>query len=373
MTGADVAVVGAGVIGLSVARELRRRGLEPVVLDRAGIGAGASAVQPGGVRQQWGTRIACRLAQEGAAFYRRVDELLEAPVDVRFHACGYLFLAHSDAALARLRADVAVQNEVGVPSRIVTPQEAAELVPGLQVETVVGAAWCAEDGYVDRPQSVVEALACGLRVEIAEVTALRWDENGWELALAGGDAVRARAVVVAAGCDTVKLLRALGVELPIEPEERYLFLSQPIRERLVEPLVISRERRFAAKQLASGRVLASTLDAAGDAEDGAPRWRAAIRACIRDLLPILEYVEFPICVRGVYDVTPDRQPAVGTVPNHAGLWVAAGFSGHGFMIAPAVGRILAEAIAGQGEDEALGILDPARFAEGRLIPERQVI
>jgi len=373
VTTAEVVVIGAGVIGLSVARQLRERGLAPLVLERAGIGAGASGVQPGGVRQQWGTRVNCLLARESAAFYRRAEELLQSPVELGFRACGYLFLAHSDAALAGLRASVAVQNEAGVPSRVVTPEEAAEIVPGLRVESIVGGAWCDEDGYFDRPQSVVEAFARGLRVEIAEVTGLRPDGAGWALRLRDGGLVRAGTVVVAAACETVALVAPLGVDLPIEPEDRHLFLSEPIRERLLEPLVISPERRFAAKQLGSGRVLASALDATGDAEEKASRWRASVRARIRELLPILEYVEFPICVGGVYDVTPDRQPAVGTVPGRDGLWVAAGFSGHGFMLAPAVGRILADAIAGRGEDEALRILAPARFAEGRLVPEPQVV
>ncbi len=373
MIEAEVAVVGAGVIGLFVARELRERGLEPVVFDRAGIGAGASGVQPGGVRQQWSTRLGCLLAREGLAFYRRADELLQAPVRIGFRACGYLFLAHSQETLARLAANVALQNEVGVPSRLVTPEEAVELVPGLCAETVVGAAWCAEDGYVDRPQSVVEALARGVQVELGEVVSLRTHGCRWLLDLRHGATARAGTVVVAAGCDSVALLAPLGVELPIVAEERSLFLSRPIRERLLEPLVVSAERRFAAKQLADGRVLASALDAGGEGEAATPYWRAVVRARIRELLPILEFVEFPLCAGGVYDVTPDRQPILGRVPHRPGLWVAAGFSGHGFMIAPAVARILADAVVGRDEDDALAALSPGRFAEGRLLSEWQVV
>ena len=123
------------------------------------------------------------------------------------------------------------------------------------------------------------------------------------------------------------------------------------------------------KQLGNGRVLASDLSLDGDAASR----RAAVRRSIRELLPVLEYVEFTLAIDGVYDVTPDRQAILGRVPGHDRLWIAAGFSGHGFMIAPAVGRILAEAIAGDKPDEALGILDLGRFAEGRLVPEPQVI
>ena len=116
----DVAVIGAGVVGLAIARELQGRGVRVAVFERSGIGAGASGVQPGGVRQQWGTPVACRLARESAAFYAEAEERLEAPVPLGFRACGYLFVAHTAATLARLEANVAVQNAAGVASRIVT-------------------------------------------------------------------------------------------------------------------------------------------------------------------------------------------------------------------------------------------------------------
>jgi sarcosine oxidase subunit beta len=369
----EVAVIGAGVTGLSIAWHLRRRGIDAVVLERRGIAAGASGVQPGGVRQQWGTAVNCRLARESAAFYRDADEQLGGQVELPFTPCGYLFLAHSDEALARLRANVAVQAEAGVPSRLVDAAEARRLVPGLTTESVVGASWCDEDGYVDRPQSVVAAFAAGVRIELAEVVGVRREAARWRLALRDGGGVESAAVVVAAGVDTAPLLAPLGITVPIEPESRWLFLSEPIGERLVEPLVVSAERRFAAKQLADGRVLASDLSAIDDSDAAAPEWRRAIRRSIHELLPVLEHVDFSVLAHGVYDVTPDRQAIVGPVPGEEGLWLAAGFSGHGFMLAPAIGRIVAAAIAGDEPDEALSVIDPGRFAAGRLVPEPQLV
>src|SRR5438067_929678 len=194
----DVIVVGAGVVGLSVAFHLSERGADVVVMERSSVGAGASGVQPGGVRQQWGTAVNCRLARESVAHWRGLEG---------FRACGYLFVAHSEATLERLRANVAVQHAAGVPSQIVPADEAAALVPGLATESLVGAAWCAEDGYLDRPQAVVEAFAHGAEIRIAEVVELRPE---WTLVLADGARVEARHVVVAAGVDTPALLRPLG-------------------------------------------------------------------------------------------------------------------------------------------------------------------
>lgn len=340
----DVVVVGAGIVGLSVAFHLRASGASVRVVDRAGVGAGASGVQPGGVRQQWGTRMNCLLAQESLRFYAHAVERLQMRVDPGFRKCGYLFLAHSKSALERLQVNVALQNSLGVPSRIVSPADAIDLVPGLDATTVVGGAWCDEDGYFDRPQSIVEAFGALFDVELAEVFDV--------------DDLEAGAVVVATGVDIQRLLP----ELPIRAEPRSLFFSDPIGERLLEPLVVSAEKGLAAKQLADGRLLASDL------REGT---RANVRSGLEELLPRLVYVALPERVEGLYDVTPDHQPILGPVRDR--VWVAAGFSGRGFMQAPAVGRIVAESVLGTGSDPALSIFDADRFAEGRLMPEPNVV
>ena len=100
--------------------------------------------------------------------------------------------------------------------------------------------------------------------------------------------------------------------------------------------------------------------------------RANVRTAMRDLLPILEYVGLDVLVSGACDGTPDRQPILGLLPGHDGLHVAAGFSGHRFMIAPAAGRIVAGGIDGE-RDTVLDVLDSRRFQEGRTVPEPQVI
>ena len=360
-------VVGAGIVGLAIARELQARGMEVVVLERAGVGAGASGVQPGGVRQQWGTRVACRLAAESVAFWREVDTRLRPRVPLVLRRGGYLFVAQTEAALARLAANVTLQNDEGIPSRLVSAAEAAQLVPGLSTNTLVGGSWCGEDGYFDRPQSVLAAFAEGIDIRHVDVAAIRSKGVGWRV-----DSVDADTVVVAAGTETRTLLEPLGIDLPVVAEDRYLFLSDPIAERLLDPLVVAPELAFAAKHLADGRVLASDLAGRGDPEEGRVRWRATIRTGIEQLLPRLEHVSFSLLVRGVYDVTPDHQPVLGPLPDHPGLLVACGFSGHGFMIAPAVARITADAVEGR-RDEVLDVLGIDRFSAGRLVPEPQLV
>jgi sarcosine oxidase subunit beta len=371
-------VIGAGITGLSVAFHLAERGADVVVHERTGIGAEASGVQPGGVRQQWSTRVNCLLARESIDFYRDLERRLEPRTSPTLESCGYLFLAHSDERLEALAADVALQNELGVPSSIVGPDELRKLVPGMDASSVAGAAYCAEDGYFDQPQAVVEAFADaalrrGATIERSTVTAVTVGTSGWSVERAEGPPADADVVVVATGCDAPELLAGVGVDVPIAREARYLLLSEPIGERLLEPLVVSAERRFAAKHLANGRVLASDLAADGDPEQNAPRWRAHVAAASAELLPILEYVSYPILVEGFYDVTPDHQPLLGPVPGHDGLWLAAGFSGHGFMMAPAVGRMVSDELLGRGRDVALDEFALDRFEHGHHIPELQIV
>ena len=346
----SVAVVGAGISGMSIACHALERGLGPVtVYDGAGIGTGASAVQPGGVRQQWGSAANCAMARESRAFYLELSDRLGVDVDATFDPCGYLFLADHDGSLAQLVANVRLQREAGVPSRLVTPAEASAHVPGLEPEGVAGGAYCAEDGYFDRPQAVVAAFAAAARargavLERSHVRSIARDGAGWRVETDDGRSALVEQVAVAAAAETAALLAPLGARLPIEPEPRFLFLGEPRSVRLLDPLVIAVDRGLAAKQLADGRLLASDLRAAGDPDTESERWRGNVRGSLERLLPALAGEPLPTLVRGTYDMTPDAQPIVDELA--PGLWVAAGFSGHGFMVAPSTGRLVAAGLAG---------------------------
>jgi sarcosine oxidase, subunit beta len=374
-----VAIVGAGVTGLSIAHALVSAGVGPVrVYERSGIGAEASGVQPGGVRHQWSTRLNCLLVLESAAFYRELGDRLGIEQPPTLEPCGYVFVAHEQGTLERLGRDVAMQNALGIPTQLLDAESLSGVVPELQVDGIRGGSYCPDDGYFDRPQAVIEAFAeaavrGGVEIEIEGVSGLSKDGGGWRLALADGSAVTAEIVVVAAGTATPGLLAPLGHDVPIAAEAKHLFLSDPIREVLLEPLVIAIDRHFAAKHLASGRVLASDLAASGDGPDAEERWRRHVRACIDELLPRLTFVPLGLRVGGEYDVTPDHHPIVGPIGDEPGLWLAAGFSGHGFMIAPAIGRIVADALAHGRKDALLGALAFERFEGAELEPELQIV
>jgi sarcosine oxidase, subunit beta len=370
-----VVVVGAGITGLSVALYLAERGVPPLVLERESVASGATGVQPGGVRQQFSTRVNCVLGRESLQVYRGLAEQLGVPVSATFDACGYLFLAHSDERLEELRGTVQLQNDVGIPSRLVTPAEAAEIVPGLVVEHVRGGSYCSEDGYFDRPRDVVEAFATaararGVRIRIAEVQSIEREGDGFRVTLRD-ETITSERVIVAAGVDTPSLLPEL--DLPISSAAKHLFYSDPLPAGMLHPLVVSAEREFAAKQLADGRLLASDLVAAGEPSSARTGWLQRVHDVIDELLPELSGIELPTVVSGEYDATPDSQPIVGPVGPDDGLFVAAGFSGHGFMLAPAIGRRLADLALGQHPDPELASFALARFSGERPPGELQTV
>jgi sarcosine oxidase subunit beta len=368
---AEVVVIGAGITGLSVALHLAEAGVKPLVVERSGVSAGASGVQPGGVRQQWSTPLNCRLARESALFFADLPARLDSTLPLEFARCGYAFLAHSEDRLTQLSDAVSVQNAVGIPSRLLSPGEAEVTIPGLVTDGLAGASWCDDDGYFDRPQSVVEAFAQaawahGAELLIADVVSIAPDGDGWALTRRDGSSILAGRLVLAAGCDTTPLAATAGLDLPIESEARHLLYSEPVADRILEPLVVAPDRHFAAKQLADGRILASDLAASGEPESGRAQWLSHVRETANELLPRLTYVSFSILVSGFYDVTPDNQPVLGSVEGLPGLYLAAGFSGHGFMLAPAVGRRIADAVLGGVADDALEEFSYARFARGAL-------
>jgi sarcosine oxidase, subunit beta len=368
-------VVGAGITGLSVALHLAEQGAPPLVIEREGIAAGATGLQPGGVRQQFSTRVNCVLGRESLQVYRSLADRLGVAVEATFDPCGYLFLAHGAERLSQLRATVELQHEVGIPSRMVTPDDAAELVPGLVADGLHGGSFCGEDGYFDRPRAVVEAFAeaarqRGARMRIATVREIARDGDGFRLAL-GETAIRAERVVIAAGVDTTELLPEL--DLPITAAAKHLFYSEPLADQVLRPLVVSAERGFAAKQLADGRLLASDLAAAGERAAAGAGWLRHVHEVIDELLPALSGIELPTLVSGLYDGTPDSQPIVGAVGPDEGLFVAAGFSGHGFMLAPAIGRRVAGLVLGHHPDPDLASFALARFSGERPPGELQTV
>jgi sarcosine oxidase, subunit beta len=381
----DVAVVGGGVIGLSVARELRLAGVDRVVvLERqASVGQGSSARANGGVRAQFTTRANIEFSAYSIAELERLDAATGGLLG--FHQTGYLLLCGTETGEQGLAAAFELQRSLGVEVRWLTPAEALELVPFLRPDGLRAATFHARDGFLD-PHGVVSALraeAERLAARIltgTEVTAVE-PTGGGALDLRAGDRVlRAAVVVNAAGPAAGELAARCGVDLPVAPVRRNLaYVREPGGPGELIPMCVDLDTGVLVRREASGGFVVAWSD-----PDDPPSWEETVdpafleqlAARVGNRFPLLE--ELPLdprqCWAGLYPETPDHHAVIGPDPALPALVHCAGFGGHGVMHAPAAGRAVAELVTeGSCRTFDLRPLRPSRFAEGDLIVETAVL
>jgi sarcosine oxidase, subunit beta len=348
---ARIVVAGAGVVGASVAYHLALLGAEDVVLaEREHVAARATSKGMGGVRQQFSTAAEVRLAQASIDFFVSLGPEY-------FLQVGYLFLATTEEGLAELDARRELQSSLGVPVEHFDPWR----VRGLRVDDVVGAVWCPTDG-VGNPVLVAHELvrrAVELGVDLREGT--RAEELEHDV------------LVIACGAASAELGATAGLELPVRPLCRQLLETSALELPDDLPMTIEAESGFHFRRRGDRLVLAM--------HDPEPRWRDEERvdeSLIPDRLQRLAHRYPPAASArienawaGLYDMTPDAHPIVGRVGD--GIFAACGFSGHGFMTSPAVGRALAEEIVLGGSELDLSPYRLERFADGAVFPETLIL
>jgi sarcosine oxidase, subunit beta len=360
---AEVVVVGGGAVGVSTALHLARLGLvDVVVLERATLASGATGKSAGGIRLQFADELNIRIAQRSLAAF---DEIRDS---IDFRQVGYLFLLSSAEELEVFRAALALQHELGVPSRELALTEAAELVPPLVVDGLVGATFCPLDGHA-LPEAAVQAWAAEagrLGVRIRQGTQVESIETH------GGRVVGVRtdrgsiatgAVACAAGVDSGVLSASVGVELPVRGLRRWIHFTEepgPFPDPL--PLTIDFGTGVYVHREPPGLVFGGR------------------ELMLEELAPVVErrfpaLAELPVRASwwGYYDMSPDHNALVGEAAEPSRFLYACGFSGHGFQQAPAVGEYLAELIVGRTPSLDLSPFSCERFAAGAARVESFVV
>jgi sarcosine oxidase subunit beta len=349
---ADCVVIGGGITGVSIAYHLTQEGMtDLILLEKDYLASKATSVCPGGIRQQWSTEAACIYARESVRFFENLVEELEPDFPLPFYQTGYLFLAHSEATLSKFRSNVELQNRLDIPSQILTPEDAAKLVPGLNTEGMTGASFCETDGFLEDSDGLTQVLAKraeekGARVRLEPAISIEMQGDRVAGVLTPSGLIETPRVVNTAGCDSPSLVRPLGLTLPIRVEPRRMLYTNRIPERLFEPLVAAMDIGWSGKQLIDGVIYMGYLrETAEDLNDWAYTERTVEKTV--DLFPSLDALEIKRVVVGLYDSTPDGHHFMGGVEGLEGYFQAAGFSGHGYMLSPAVGRVMAELVVGR--------------------------
>ena len=378
---ADVVIIGGGVIGISIAYHLAKLGgKDIVILEReAMLGLGSTGKCAGGIRQQFSTEVNIRLAMESVRFFENFQAELEA--DPEFRQRGYLFLATTPEDAATFQQNVALQRILGLKVDVLTPQQARELLPALNVEDVLLATYCPTDGYAD-PHGVLQGFAKGARrlgVEICldtEATAIELEQGRVRAVVTKKGRIETPVAVDAAGPWMASVGRMVGVDLPVQPYRRQIFVTHPfpaIPDPV--PMVIDFKPSFYFRKEGPGILMGMTDNAEPSSFNTNVDWNFLEQVVEKAVhrAPILEQAGFMDGWGGLYEVTPDDNPILGPLPEVEGFYCAGGFSGHGFMLAPATGRAIAQLILQGRSDIDISSLGIARLREGREFREKQVI
>jgi sarcosine oxidase subunit beta len=374
---ADAVIIGGGINGLAVAYELGRLGMKNiVVLEKNYIGSGSTGRCGGGIRQQWTTRENISLAQESVRMYEEMSA--ELGYQVFFRQGGYLMITENESDLPALRKAVELQNSCNVPTEFLQPEDCLRIVPDLNIANLKGATFCPKDGTA-YPFAVVwgYAKAChklGVKIYIAtRVTDIRHEDGRIRGVATDRGAISSPLLINCAGPWSRHIAGQVGVELPNRQERHEIMVSESLKPFL-DPMVISITNGIYFSQSMRGEIVGGIGDAAE------PHWtrpeqfdtRSQLRFAVRFAKALIGYYPRAARVRmmrqwaGMYDVTPDHRPILGGVPGLEGYFHICGFSGHGFMLGPVVGKRMARHITTGEPDEIITSLSLDRF-DGREI------
>jgi sarcosine oxidase subunit beta len=368
---ADFVIIGGGIVGCSVAYHLAKRGAgKVVVLEQASLGSGSTSKAAGGIRAQFAAEVTIRMSLYSQNIYRHFKDEFGVPVD--YHEIGYLFLLTTQQELDGFRRNVALQNSLGVPSRIIGPDEVKDIVPAVKVDDLSGGSFCATDGRAGPSEALHGFVRRGreLGVEFFE------DSPVQAIDLDGGRRVRAvrtakeifetSVVVNAAGPWASQVGKLVGAEIPVRPLKRHIWITERFDEMSgPTPQVIDFHTGFYFR-----KELDSVMWSGGDmlerwsfdTETEWDRLQESVEKAARRV-PILANARMMRGWAGLREVTPDHLPIIGQVPEAKGFVCATGFSGHGFMHAPASGRLVAELLLDARTFLDISPFRPERFSE----------
>lgn len=378
---AEIVIVGAGVVGLSIAFHLAQRGMtDVVVLERDEIASGATRYATGGIRQQFATEQDVRLSLESVRFYEQFEERVGLPF--LFRQMGYLFLSGDESQFEAMKEAAAMQQGLGVPAEILTPRQVAGRWPLIVVDGLIGATYCATDGS-GSPSDVAYAFARRSRdmgvkvVEGVEVTGFDLEAGRVNGVRTTAGAISCGTVLIAAGPWTGAVGKLAAVDIPVFPHPRQAFSVTPVDELGdLFPFTIDLSSSVYIHQDPSSIVLGGGDRARPYSFEATLDWSRfdyVVESATRRV-PALEEARSLSGWCGLREMTPDDHAILGPLGEPRGMWCAGGFSGHGFMHAPAAGRIMAEWMLNGAAPADIDVAAFAieRFASGQMTHEKFV-
>ncbi len=378
---AEIVIIGGGVMGASTLYHLAARGQKRVVLleKERFFGQGATGRCAGGVRYQFATEINIRLSLESLPMLERFKE--EIGQDVNYRKCGYLFVLTREEDVQNFQRNVALQHRLGVQTEWLSGDEVRRRLPFMRFEDALAGTFHAKDGLVD-PNSVVMGyinaagrLGAKAFTEV-EVQGLIVEHDKIKGVVTSQGTIHAPIVVNAAGPWAGVIGKMAGVEIPITPLRRQWFTTTPLPEIPPDfPFVIDFAQALYFHREGEGLLIgmSNQQEQPSFNQNVDEAFELVNMEAALARLPLLEKAGRASHLAGLYEVTPDAHPIFGKTPVE-GFYIVAGFSGHGFMHGPIAGKLMSELILdGAYSTLDVSMLDLARFAEGRLILEYNVV
>jgi sarcosine oxidase, subunit beta len=377
---AEVVIIGGGVIGASTAFHLAEAGVtDVVVLEKNQLAAGSTALSAGGFRLQFSDEINIALAQRSIAAFENFAVRPGGEIDL--HQVGYLFLLDNPADVAVFERNVALQNSMGVPSRMITPAEAAELSPLADMTGILAASFCPKDGHCS-PEGVVQGYALAARelgarvMQFCGVTGIEHANGTISAVHTAKGTIQTSTVICAAGPWAYQIGEMVGFELPVSPVSRPIWYTEPMASRPVSvPMTIDFSTGFYFHSEGEGLLfgMADTQQAPGFDAPTRADWLEQTAEVVAVRAPALLEVGVAGGWNGFYETTPDHNALIGEAASVSRFLYATGFSGHGFQLGPAVGEVMRDLVMGRTPSIDVSGFAVERFANGTSRPEHNVV
>jgi sarcosine oxidase subunit beta len=380
---ATVVVIGAGIVGASVAYHLAARGCtDVVVLEKARTEAtGSTARSAAGVRHQFASKVNIRLSQYSIERLRHFTEEVGGHADLK--QVGYLLLVSDPATWTQYQRNAALQQSLGVRTRLLSPAEVLDILPQTHVEGLAGATFCPDDGYCD-PHGIATGYltrARELGVQLKRATPAIGIRRANERVVAvetPAGAIACETVVNAAGPWAGQVGTLAGLEIPVQPVRRCIYMTEPFPLIAADiPLTIDVDSGFYLRKEGAKVLFGMSNENEPPGENLTVDWdwlETVMEAGLRRFPVLAEAgLSYRNCWAGLYEITPDHMPVLGRHPALPNYVDASGFSGHGIQHAPATGMLIAEEILdGRAHNINVDDLRITRFREQRLHAESNI-
>jgi sarcosine oxidase subunit beta len=371
----NICIIGAGISGMSIAYHLAIKGVKDIlVIDKGYFTNGATGRCGAGVRQQWQTEMNCIMAKKSMEFFEKANEILDYDDDVELKQEGYLILATTIEEEKQFEKNVILQNKLGIPSKVLNRKEALKIVPHLNPESFLSATFCKTDGHLN-PFKMTEAFykAC-LRLDVRfhffeEVKDIEVTNHIVKKVITDKEIYDVSVCINAAGGYAHEIGLMAKIDIPVFSENHEILATEPV-EPIQGPMVMSFSKNIYCQQVPHGAFLIGRSNFnAKPSHDTSSSWQFLdeMSQTVCDIMPKIGKLNIVRQWGGSYNISPDHQPIVSKAMEIDNFYMACGFSGHGFMLAPMTGLLISELVLNQKPSLDIDALSIKRFSNDKNI------